>query len=229
MLNEYFSYMEDVLTNHAGIIDKYIGDAVMATFGMPFPNDADAQNSVLAACDMVKVLELLNVRRTAAGGSPLRIGVGVATGTVIAGNIGSPKRMDFTVIGDPVNLASRIESMTKLYGADILICEQTRKRLTTSPKMRRIDVVRVRGQTRPTNLYEVLEHRAAQWTPAFDEANAAYEAGLDAYIAGDWATAQQGFETALRLRADDKAAHMMVERCQRYLVAPPESWDGVTT
>lgn len=229
MLNEYFSYMEDVLTNHAGIIDKYIGDAVMATFGMPFPNDADAQNSVLAACDMVKVLELLNMRRTAAGGSPLRIGVGIATGTVIAGNIGSPKRMDFTVIGDPVNLASRIESMTKLYGADILICEQTRKRLTTTPKMRRIDVVRVRGQTRPTNLYEVLEHRAPQWTPAFDEANVAYEAGLDAYIAGDWTAALGNFEAALKLRGDDKAAHMMVERCQRYRVSPPESWDGVTS
>jgi adenylate cyclase len=228
MLNEYFSYMEDVLTNHAGLIDKYVGDAVMAVFGLPFPGEADAQNSVQAACDMLQVLELLNTRRTAAGGTPLRIGIGIATGTVIAGNIGSPKRMDFTVIGDPVNLASRIESMTKLYGADILICEQTMKRLTGTPKLRRIDVVRVRGQTRPNNLYEVLEHHAAHWTPTFDAAIGAYEAGLDAYIAGDWTGAQARFEEALRLRGDDKAAQLMVERCVRYRTAPPPSWDGVS-
>jgi adenylate cyclase len=228
MLNEYFSYMEDVLTNHAGLIDKYVGDAVMAVFGLPFAGEADAQNSVLAACDMLQVLELLNARRAAAGGSALRIGIGIATGTVIAGNIGSPKRMDFTVIGDPVNLASRIESVTKLYGAEILICEQTMKRLTSTPKMRRIDVVRVRGQTRPTNLYEVLEHRAAQWTPALDEAITTYEAGLDAYIAGDWTIAQDRFEAALKLRVDDKAAQLMVERCLRYRATPPEHWDGVT-
>jgi adenylate cyclase len=229
MLNEYFSYMEDVLTNHAGIIDKYVGDAVMAVFGLPFPGEADAQNSVLAACDMQQALELLNIRRTAAGGDPLRIGIGIATGTVISGNIGSPKRMDFTVIGDPVNLASRIESMTKGYGAEILICEETMKRQTTTPKRRRIDVVRVRGQTRPTNLYEIFEHRAAHWTPALDEAITVYEAGLDAYIAGDWTAAQGHFEAALRLRADDKAAVLMIERCQRYRAAPPERWDGVSS
>jgi len=229
MLNEYFSYMEDVLTNHAGLIDKYIGDAVMAVFGLPFPAEADAQNSVLAACDMQQVLELLNTRRASTGGAPLRIGVGIATGTIIAGNIGSPKRMDFTVIGDPVNLASRIESMTKNYGADILICQETRKRLTTTPKMRRIDVVRVRGQTRPTDLYEVLEHRAAQWTLAFDDSIGEYETGLDAYIAGDWDTAHRHFEAALELRHEDKAAKMMIERCERYRAAPPANWDGVSS
>ena len=228
MLNEYFSYMEDVLTNRSGVIDKYVGDAIMAVFGLPFAAEGDAQNSVQAACDMLQVLELLNARRAAAGGGIIRIGVGIATGTVIAGNIGSPKRMDFTVIGDAVNLASRIESMTKLYGADILICAETRKRLAGTPKMRRIDVVRVRGQTRPTNLYEVLEHRAATWTPAFDEAIVLYEAGLDAYIAGDWNTAQERFEASLLLYGDDKAAKLMVKRCLRYRTAPPPHWDGVS-
>jgi adenylate cyclase len=118
--------------------------------------------------------------------------------------------------------------MTKLYGADILICAETRKRLAGTPKMRRVDVVRVRGQTRPTNLYEVLEHRAATWTPAFDEAIVLYEAGLDAYIAGDWNTAQERFEASLLLYGDDKAAKLMVKRCQRYRTAPPAHWDGVS-
>jgi adenylate cyclase len=228
MLNEYFSYMEDVLTNRSGIIDKYVGDAIMAVFGLPFAGENDAQNSVQAACDMLQVLELLNTRRVAAGAGAIRIGVGIATGTVIAGNIGSPKRMDFTVIGDAVNLASRIESMTKLYGADILICEETRRRLATLPKMRRIDVVRVRGQNRPTSLYEVFEHRIAEWTPALDEAIGVYETGLDAYLVGDWTAAQERFEASLLLRGNDKAAKLMVERCQRYRAVPPPTWDGVS-
>jgi adenylate cyclase len=197
-------------------------------FGLPFAAETDAQNSVQAACDMLQVLELLNARRAAAGSGIIRIGVGIATGTVIAGNIGSPKRMDFTVIGDPVNLASRIESMTKLYGADILICAETRRRLVGTPKMRRIDVVRVRGQTRPTNVFEVLEHRAAAWTPALDEAIATYEAGLDAYLVGDWTTAQERFEASLLLRRDDKAAELMIGRCRRYRATPPPDWDGVS-
>ena len=97
-------------------------------------------------------------RRTAASQAPIQTGIGLTHGELISGPIGSKDRMDFTVIGDPVNLASRIESMTKLYGADILICEQTMKRLTEATKMRRIDVVRVRGQTRPTNLYEAVSY-----------------------------------------------------------------------
>ncbi len=124
--------MEDVLTNRSGIIDKYVGDAIMAVFGVPKAGEQDAQNSVTAAGEMLQVLDLLNRRRAAeSGAAPIRIGVGIATGTVISGNIGSPKRMDFTVIGDAVNLASRIESMTKQYGADILICEHTLARLTS--------------------------------------------------------------------------------------------------
>jgi adenylate cyclase len=228
MLNEYFSYMEDVLTNRSGIIDKYIGDAIMAVFGLPFAGDDDVQNCVQAACDMIGALALLNRRRAAAGGAPLRIGVGIATGLVVAGNIGSHKRMDFTVIGNPVNLASRIEGLTDRYGAPILICDQTRTRLRSTPKMRRIDVVRVRGQTRPTELFEVLDYRAAEWTPVLDEALAAYEAGLCRYLAGDWPAAQQHFEAALRLQADDKAAKLMIERCACYRAAPPATWDGVS-
>jgi adenylate cyclase len=136
--------------------------------------------------------------------------------------------MDFTVIGDPVNLASRIEGLTKLYGADILICEKTRRGLTAPLKLRQLDVVRVRGQHRTTTLYEVLEHRAAEGGGALDDSIAAYESGLAAYLDGDWPAALGRFETALRQRARDEAAALMIERCRRYHAEPPKDWDGVS-
>ena len=167
MLNEYFSYMEDVLTNRSGIIDKYVGDAIMAVFGVPKAGEQDAQNSVAAAGEMLQVLDLLNRRRAADRAlRRSRSAIGINTGDrdlrqhrlAEAHGLHRHRRR-----GEP-RLA--LESMTKHYGADILICEHTLARLTTAPKVRRVDVVRVRGQTRPTSLYEVLDHRAAEWTPA---------------------------------------------------------------
>ncbi len=223
MLNEYFSFMEDVVTNRAGIIDKYIGDAIMALFGSPFPSDNDAGNAVRAATDMFQALHILNARRAAENKAAIRIGVGIGTGSVVTGNIGSPKRMDFTVIGDAVNLASRIEAATKTYGADILVCGTTWSRLPSAPRARRVDVVRLRGQTRPTDLWEIVEHRPE--IP--DAAIAAYARGLDAYQAGEWARALDRFAEAAAIRPDDKAAMLMAGRCRRFLDSAPESWDGV--
>ncbi|HEY1796734.1 MAG TPA: adenylate/guanylate cyclase domain-containing protein [Stellaceae bacterium] len=222
MLNEYFSFMEDVVTNRSGMIDKYIGDAIMALFGSPFPGPLDAANAVQAAGEMFQVLQILNTRRTAEGKGVIHIGVGIGTGTVITGNIGSPKRMDFTVIGDPVNLASRIEAATKLFGADILVCGTTWGRLTDPPRARRLAVVRLRGQTRPTDLWEVLGHRP----DVSDAAIAGYTRGLDAYTAGRWTEAMQHFEAVLAER-DDKPAKLMIDRCRRLVASAPVDWDSV--
>ena len=223
MLNEYFSFMEDVVTNRGGVIDKYIGDAIMALFGSPFPSDNDPGNAVRAAIDMFQALQILNMRRAGEGKAAIRIGVGIGTGNVVTGNIGSPKRMDFTVIGDAVNLASRTEAATKIYGADILVCGTTWSQLKAPPRGRRIDMVRLRGQTRPTDLWEILEHRP----DVSDAAIAAYACGLDAYREGEWACARARFEAAADLRPDDRAARLMAERCHRFLASPPEAWDGV--
>jgi adenylate cyclase len=224
MLNEYFSFMEDVVTNRSGMIDKYIGDAIMALFGSPFPCENDAVNAVQAAADMFQVLQILNARRAAEGKGVIRIGVGIGTGTVITGNIGSPKRMDFTVIGDPVNLAARIEAATKTYGVDILVCDTTWSRLTAAPpRARRIDVVRLRGQTRPTELWEIVAHRP----DISDAALAAYTQGFDAYLAGDWALALRQFEECAAIRRDDRSALLLAERCRQFLAASPPHWEGV--
>jgi adenylate cyclase len=221
MLNEYFSYMEDVVTNRSGVIDKYIGDAIMALFGSPFPSENDAGNAVQAAGDMFQVLQILNTRRSAEGKSAIRIGVGIGTGTVVTGNIGSPKRMDFTVIGDAVNLASRIEEATKTYGADILVCGSTRSRVMPTPRARLLDVVPLRGQTRPIELWEVLEHRP----DIPDAVIEAYAPGLETYLAGDWARAIKYFDKVRAIRHEDRPAALMLERCQRYLKSPPEHWE----
>ncbi len=131
--------------------------------------------------------------------------------------------MDFTVIGDPVNLASRIEAATKAYGVDILVCGTTQARLAAPPRARRLDVVRLRGQRRPTDLWEIIEHR-----PEFAGAAVeAYESGLDAYLAGSWGRALRLFEEAGALRPGDKAVQLMADRCRRFQHRPPEGWDGV--
>ncbi len=226
LLNEYFSYMEDVVANRSGIIDKYIGDAVMAVFGTPFPGEQDAENAVQAAADMLQVLGLLNASRAEAGLAQLRIGIGLASGPVLMGNIGSPKRMDFTVIGDPVNLASRLESATKQYGADILLDGATMGRLRPGRRIRRVDVVRVVGQEQPTEIFELLDHRAEQWGAGYDAAMAEYAAGLERHAAGDWAASQARFVAAAGFNPLDRAAVLLAERCGRFVLSPPERWDG---
>ena len=223
MLNEYFSFMEDVVTNRGGVIDKYIGDAIMALFGSPFPTDNDPGNAVRAAIDMFQALQILNARRAAEDKAAIRIGVGIGSGSVVTGSIGSPKRKDFTVIGDAVNLAARTEAATKTYGADILVCGTTWLQLKMPPRARRVDVVRLRGQTRPTDLWEIVDHRPE----VTDEALAAYARGLDAYLAGEWGRAVDRFEEAAAMRPGDKAAQLMIERCRRFFDNPPERWDGV--
>ena len=227
MLNQYFSYMEDVVTNRAGLVDKYIGDAVMAVFGVPFTTDADSDNAVQAATDMLQALALFNAARLASGEAALRIGIGLATGPVLMGNIGSPKRLDFTVIGDTVNLSSRLEGATKLYGADILLDRPTAARLRPDRLIRRLDVVRVLGQAQPTEVLEVLDGRRTQWGDKFEPAMVDYETGLDRYIAGDWSGALARFSAALEANPADKAAHVLRERCTRFMTEPPINWDGV--
>ncbi len=125
LLNEYFTDMVDIVFAHNGVLDKYIGDMIMAVFGSVLQSDDDASNAVAVGNQMMTGLHELNRRRTARGGEAIRIGVGISTGNVVAGNIGSLKRMEYTVIGDRVNLAERLESANKFYGTSILICDAT--------------------------------------------------------------------------------------------------------
>ena len=139
LLNEYFTIMVDCITDEGGMLDKFIGDAMMCIFGTPVPHDDDPDRAVRAAIRMMTDLKTFNNKRTNEGKKPIDHGMGINTDSIVSGNIGSPKRMDYTVIGDGVNLAARIESACKQYGAHILISEFTFKAVKATYRTRQVD------------------------------------------------------------------------------------------
>jgi len=226
LLNDYFGIMVDILHSNGGILDKYIGDAIMAVFGAPIPGENDADNAVLTAIGMMQALEEFNVGRD----NPLRMGVGINTDSVLSGNIGSLKRMDFTVIGDGVNLASRLESANKPYGTQILMSEFTRAELKGDYVLREVDKIRVKGKQEPVSAFEVMDHHTESTFPSRDEVVAVYELGLTHYRQRDWETAQEFFTQALELYPGDSVSAQYVKRCEVFGAAPPpDDWDGVWT
>ena len=156
LLNEYFTRMVDIVFKHKGTLDKFVGDMVMALFGAPLDDADHAEHAVDAALEMIAELRRLNERWTAEGRPSLDIGIGVNTGPMIAGNIGSEAIMSYTVIGDAVNLGSRLESLNKEYGTRIIISEATRDSLPPKYAFRPLGDVVVKGKTRPVAIFEVV-------------------------------------------------------------------------
>ena len=228
MLNEYFTEMVEVVLSHGGMLDKYIGDALMAIFGAPVEDITDADTALTVATEMIRALELLNVKRAAEGLSAIEIGVGLATGEVLAGSVGSIKRMEYTVIGDTVNLAARLESANKHYGTKVLISGPTADALTSPAVLRRLDLLQVKGKSRPTAVYESLGHHTSHSFPHMARVIALYEEGFERYQKRDWAGATSLFSEALELAPQDKPSRVFLDRC-RYSARhpPPAEWNGV--
>jgi adenylate cyclase len=157
MLNEYFTRMVDIVFAHKGTLDKFVGDMVMALFGAPLDDPDHAQHAVDAARAMIRELNRLNEKWAAEGRPPLDIGIGISTGPMIAGNIGSEAIMSYTVIGDAVNLGARLESLNKEYGTRIIISEPTRDALSDRDVHRPLGEVVVKGKTKPVAIFEVKE------------------------------------------------------------------------
>jgi len=156
LLNEYFTEMVDVVIKEDGVVDKYIGDAIMAVFGAPVPQPDAALHAVRAAVGMRKALAALNEKLVARGMQPIETGIGIHTGELVAGNIGSEKRMEYTVIGDSVNLASRLENATKELGAPVLISQDTYELVKDHFELRAAKEISVKGREQPVMIYEVL-------------------------------------------------------------------------
>ena len=228
MLNQYFERMVDVVLSNGGVLDKFIGDAIMALFGVPFNGERDADDAVLVANGMFRALSVLNAQRVASGMDAIGIGVGISTGVVVVGNIGSPKRMEYTVIGDPVNLASRLEGVTKTYGCKVLISEATRLELTERHLLREIDLLRVKGKHEPVAIYEAMDHFTGETFPNLERAVAQFNEGICCYRGQRWNDAIACFSDALSLNPGDRPSRVFLE-CTRIFkqTPPPRDWDGV--
>jgi adenylate cyclase len=228
MLNEYFTLMVDVIQREGGMLDKFIGDAMMAGFGVPVPHEDDGDRAVRAAIAMIGELRRWNVQRASEGRAAIDIGIGLNTDTVVSGNIGSKKRMDFTMIGDGVNLASRLESLCKQYGTHILASEFTYRKLRGTYRAREIDLVVVKGKTRPVAIYEILDYHTDETYPRVSDALGRFRDALAKYRRREFSPAKALFEEVLGINPDDKAARMYAERCDLLAANPPPAdWVGV--
>ena len=228
LLNEYFTLMVDCIQREEGMLDKFIGDAIMAAFGIPVAHQDDADRAVRAAIAMMRELKAWNGQRIAEGRKPVDIGIGLNTDTVVSGNIGSKKRMDYTIIGDGVNLASRLESACKQYGTHILISEFTYKQLRATYRTREVDLVVVKGKTQPVAIHEVLDYHTEDTYPQLIDALGYFRDGLAKYRHGQWSDAEALFSQVLSLNPADKSADLYLERCRYLAENPPgEDWNGV--
>lgn len=227
LLNGYLSEMVDVIFEHEGTLDKFIGDAIMCFWGAPVKVADHGMKTVLAALHMLRQLDVFNQQVVAKGGTKLAMGIGIHTGEVILGNIGSEKKLDYTVIGDNVNLASRIEGLTKEYGTSILITESTHEAVKDQIPCRIIDMVRVVGKTKGIKIYEPID---TQGMETADRIISLSEKGFEEYLNRNWAAAIKCYSEILAIRPDDKIGRMFLARCEWYKAAePPADWDGTYT
>lgn len=221
-LNEYFIGMARAIEPHHGVIDKFVGDAIMALFGAPLGSPADAANAVRAALGMIAALENLNKARANRGLKPWNNGIGLNTGQVIAGTMGSEDRWSYTVIGDAVNLASRLEGLTKFYGVRLIVSEMTRQAAGTGFSYRLLDRVIVKGRHEPVAIYEVLgEGGPPRWL-------ADYEKGHEAARMKRWDEARACFERVLRVIPGDGPSTRCLDRLRELAVDEVLNWDEPT-
>jgi len=231
-LNRYFSGQVDIIMNRNGIVDKYIGDAIMAFWGAPVKHEDDPLQAVLSGLDMIEAVKDFNENQKKLGNCEFHIGIGINYGIVTVGNIGSERKMDYTVIGDMVNLASRMEGLTKAYNADLLISETlyeavietTDKAHLQELSFRLLDTVAVKGKTKGVKIYTVKRNIEAAEAKAW----AIHNKGMEYYYRQDFVAAGKHFLAVLNTLKDDYNAGSLLERCKKYAVSPPPpGWDGV--
>eukprot|EP01064_Diplonema_japonicum_P020568 TRINITY_DN30179_c0_g1_i1.p1 TRINITY_DN30179_c0_g1~~TRINITY_DN30179_c0_g1_i1.p1 ORF type:complete len:864 (+),score=215.02 TRINITY_DN30179_c0_g1_i1:37-2628(+) len=230
-LNHYFQLMGSAVLEYGGIVDKYIGDAVMAVYGVPFSSSDDALAVCISALLMCSRLKKWNEDRAKQGLKPINMGIGVNTGEVVAGNIGFEKRMEYTVIGDGVNLASRVEGATKEYRVRILITEFTYEATKGKVVVREIDWIKVVGKKKPVKIYELQGTNGGDFpiSSEQEDINNEFARGLALYRSRKWKEALDVFEGPVC--ANDGPSISFSERCKSLMadpsISPKENWDGV--
>jgi adenylate cyclase len=221
ILEEHLSKMTSVVFDHQGTLDKYIGDALMAIFGAPQPDAGHAGRACRAALAMTRELETLREGWRRRGMPPLDIGIGINSGEVVVGRMGTQAKAEYTCLGDVVNFASRAEGLTRLFGNRIVVGDNTRRAAGEALAFRGLGRVRVKGKTGSVRVHELLGEGAS---PAWLER---WERGLAAFEGRDWAGADEAFRAVIAARASDPVADVMLERIAALRRdPPPEGWDG---
>ncbi len=223
-LNKYFEIMVDIIISRGGVIDKYIGDAIMAYFGAPVKHDDDAYQSVMAALEMQDALAKFNEQLESEGKHPFKTGIGINYGVVTVGNIGSEKKMDYTLIGDMVNLGSRLEGLTKPYKQGVIISESVYRKVRSKVPCRVVDKVQVKGKTQGESIYTASTSLSDREKKAW----AYHNAGARLFYSRDFKKAIKYFGAAMSIDHDDYLSNMFMERSRRYMTTPPpDDWTGV--
>ncbi|MDD3849732.1 MAG: adenylate/guanylate cyclase domain-containing protein [Smithellaceae bacterium] len=226
LLNEYLTTMTNQVFHYDGLLDKYMGDAIMAVFGAPLDQPDHALRACRTSLAMMKELHKLQEKWKAEGRPAFDIGVGLNSGDMVVGNMGSEMRFDYTVMGDMVNLGSRLEGINKEYGTNIIISEFTYDKVKDAMCCRELDGVRVKGKLKPVNIYELLGEKKDE--AAFKDLLEGFARGLALYREAKWDEAIAAFEGVLASRPSDYPSKMYIERCKNLKENPPaEPWDGV--
>jgi len=226
LLNEYLGEMTEIVFANHGTLDKYIGDAIMAFWGSPYPQEDHAIRACNCALQMVRSLEKLNAKWQVEGRPPISIGIGLNTGLLNVGNMGSAKRLSWTVMGDNVNLASRLEGINKQYHTQIVISEATYRHVRERFVCRELDKIKVKGKNQPVNIYELLDVMAEK--SKYDSFLSQFDRAAAAYRAQDWRGAAGKFGELLATYPDDGPTQVFLQRAMEFLESAPEAdWDGV--
>ncbi|CAB5154964.1 Adenylate cyclase (EC [Olavius algarvensis associated proteobacterium Delta 3] len=226
LLNEFLTEMTEIILTHEGTVDKFEGDAIIAFFGAPNELESQEEVACMACIEMQKRLAQLRDKWRKKGMPELMMRIGLSTGPAVVGNMGSKSRMDYTMMGDTVNTAARLEGVNKVYGTYTMISDSTFRDAGEWIRTRELDAIKVVGKAEPVKIYELLGY-PADLDDRMIQVAEHYSRGLQAYRARQWISASEFFSSALKVRPGDSPSQTMLDRCAAYQAAPPPSdWDG---
>ena len=224
-LNKYFSSMVEIIMGNDGIVDKYIGDAIMAIYGAPVQHENDALQATLSGLEMLDALKNFNQEQEEHGRPKFAIGIGINFGLVTVGNIGSDRKMDYTVIGDMVNLSSRLEGLTKKYKLPLLVSESVYRKIEGHLPCRLVDRVVVKGKTQGIGIYAPKRNLTEEEKRAWE----IHDLAVEAFYKRNFLRAAGLFYEVKEYLPEDYCSNMFLQRSEEYITdPPPENWTGLT-
>ena len=230
LLSGYFDGMTEILFKHSGTLDKYVGDALAAFWNAPTTQDDHAELALLTALEMIEFTDRFNRSFKKPGQPEIRTRIGINTGRVVVGNVGSKGRFNYTVMGNEVNLAARLESINKKYGTYLTISQSVLNKVRSKVVVRKLDVIRLKSNSQPVTIYELLGRGGKPLDDKAQKVLNIYNEGLDAYDRRHWETAVHLFASALQLNPNDGPSKVYLKRCRDLRNNPPAgNWDGVYT